>query len=676
MNTMGVFSIALFAALLSFAPGDVVINELHYNPLDGALDEFIELYNPTASPIDLKDYDFSAGLSFTFPSGTVIQPKGYLVLVRDPSRNVWRGKTYSKVGPYEGKLANDGEKITLRAPDGRVIDSLDYDDDPPWPRGADGYGASLERISPDLPSQDFHSWRASLTEGGTPGELNSVSGCPPRPVIVAIQFVPGYPISSEEVYVDVSLDGPELIHEVALRIEPWTNAQARPLITLPMSLVQQDGNIATYRALIAPYPSQTLVRVGVEVTRSDGKRVRLPHAAEPRPFESYFVYDGEIPSKLPILWIFPAQRTALLDTAGVVSGAVVKPVTSDRVLVYDGARVRNSLIDNSGRKIVFLKGEEYRGDRTINISPESPIHPNTGGPRSNHVEHIAFQIFRDLGVLTPRCDWYRVVENGQHTQCIATQQPNERFLAINGRDDTGNIYKVAYQEKNAFPNGYSSWTRYTKKTNVDEGDDDLIQLSDAIHSADPVARAKALRRFLVVEEVMAYSVAGVLISNWDGFFNNMFLCHNPPPIDRWECIPWDLDKTFGYTDGYPPHDTMFVEMPLTFPLDGRARLAAREPGPISKPFHMDEELNKEYLNCVRRELDGLFSINRVDRLAREAETVLLEDLELLEQHIGQERPVRRTQIQDAYSAIRTFVRLRQEYLWKHLPASVDDWAVK
>jgi hypothetical protein len=662
----------LCATLVSFAADSVIINELHYNPTDNDLDEFIELYNPTASPIDLKDYNFSAGLSYTFPLGTMIQPQSYLLVVRDPSRSTWRRTTYNKVGPYEGKLANDGEKITLRAPDGRIIDSLDYDDDPPWPRGADGYGASLERISPDLPSQDFHSWRASLREGGTPGEANSDSGSLPRPVITSIHFVPDRPISSEQVYVDVSLDSPELIRKVTLRVEPWTNTETKPLVTLPMSLVQQDTNIATFRAVVSPHPSQTLVRVGVEVTRSDGKTIRLPHAAEPRPFESYFVYDGEIPSMIPILWIFSPRSTALPDPARVVSGVVVKPVTSEQVLVHDGARVQNSLGDRSGRKIKFLRGEEYRGDRTINVMPEAPTAYTTAGPQSNHVEHIAFRLFKDFGVLTERCDWYRVVEDGQHTQRIAIEQPNEQFLAINGRDDTGNIYKIAYQEAKIFPNGYSNRTKYTKKTNVDEGDEDLFLFSNAIHSSDPEASAKALRTFLVVEEVMAYEVASVLMSNWDGFFNNMFLYHNPPPVDRWECIPWDLDKTFGYTDS----NHMFVEMPLAFPLNGQAAHAAREPGPISRPFHLDEELNAEYLNRLRKELNGLFSKERVGQLIQEAETLLLEDLSLLEQYTGQSRSTRRRNIQNSYNTMRTFLQLRHEYLWSQLPASVEDWALQ
>ena len=65
---------------------------------------------------------------------------------------------------------------------------------------------------------------------------------------------------------------------------------------------------------------------------------------------------------------------------------------------------------------------------------------------------------------------------------------------------------------------------------------------------------------------MGYEVALNLMSHWDGIKNNIFLYHNPEPADRWEIIPWDVDKTFGYTDS----DPMFWKMPIDFPLTGDA----------------------------------------------------------------------------------------------------------
>jgi len=160
------------------------------------------------------------------------------------------------------------------------------------------------------------------------------------------------------------------------------------------------------------------------------------------------------------------------------------------------------------------------------------------------------------------------------------------------------------------------------------------------------------------------------MSNWDGFHNNLFLYHNPPPIDRWECIPWDLDKTFGYANASSP---MFVRMPLTYPLDGRAEQSSREPGRISRPFHSDPELNAEYIRRVGRELDGLFSKERVGGMIDAVEDLLLRDLELIEQYTNQSGNTRRQQILNSYDTMRLFINLRHAYLRGVVPVPVEDW---
>jgi len=662
--------LVLLMSIPASAGEDVVINEIYYNPLENDLNEFIELYNPTTSPIDLDGYHFTAGITYTFPPGTTIEPEGYLVLARDPQAFIWWRDSSYKVGPYEGKLINSGERLTLAASDGRIVDSVTYRDFTPWPRGADGYGSSLERISPDLPSEDFHTWRGSLSENGTPGRRNSTIGVPPSPVVTAVEFTPQYPTSRDDVQVEVSLDGPELIQAVVLQYETLTNAST-PLISVktePMSLQREDPRTATFTGTIPAQDSQTLVRCNFRVTLDDGSEIVLPHTSEPRPFESYFVYNNEIPADLPILWMFTSRSSSKLpEDSRPITAAVIKEVDSDHVQVFDGARIYNS---RSGQKLKFLKYEEYRGDRTLNILPEVPRGGTTSGGQAPHVEHISHGLFEDFGVLTVRCDWFRVIEGNQHTQRLSIEQPNERFMEINDRDPNANIYKIAYNEPNRYPY-LPGRINYTKQTNTDEGVEDLYEFFGAINSDNPDLRAKALRRFLVVEEVMGYSVAGVLMSNWDGFFNNMFLIHNPPPIDRWECVPWDLDKTFGFTDS----DHMFVEMPLEFPLNGQARRASREPGPVSRPFHMDPEFNQEYLKRVRAALDGLFSIERVTGLMNEIETLLLDDLALLEEYTGQQRNGRREQIVESYDTMETFLHLRHDYLRDHLPAPVSDWTL-
>src|SRR5207237_9384162 len=54
---------------------DIVINELMYNPISGDdNDQFIELYNKGVSAVNLGGWQFLAGVTFSFPSNTWLNP--------------------------------------------------------------------------------------------------------------------------------------------------------------------------------------------------------------------------------------------------------------------------------------------------------------------------------------------------------------------------------------------------------------------------------------------------------------------------------------------------------------------------------------------------------------------------------------------------------------------------
>src|SRR4030095_4511830 len=58
--------------------GDVVINEVNYEPLDETLlEEFVEIYNAGGSSVDLSGWYFSEGIQYTFPQGASIAPGAY-----------------------------------------------------------------------------------------------------------------------------------------------------------------------------------------------------------------------------------------------------------------------------------------------------------------------------------------------------------------------------------------------------------------------------------------------------------------------------------------------------------------------------------------------------------------------------------------------------------------------
>ncbi len=161
-------------------PGVIAISELHYHPVttDPAApfyeDEFIELYNTSREPVDLSGWFFDQGVTFTFPELSVIDPLGFAVIARNPTRfaAMYPG-TAPVFGPYEGLLENDGEKVALRNREGHLADRVAYRDDAPWPENPDGLGPSLERTDYVNDGEQQWVWRASIPTGGTPGARNS-----------------------------------------------------------------------------------------------------------------------------------------------------------------------------------------------------------------------------------------------------------------------------------------------------------------------------------------------------------------------------------------------------------------------------------------------------------------------------------------------------------------------
>jgi len=154
------------------APGSIAFAELHYHPPSGDDLEWIELYNPMVFDMDLSGWSLDEGVSFTFEEGTLLPAGSFLGVAADPGLLETETGFAGALGPYEGRLANGGERIELHNNSGRLIDTVEYGDDDPWPVGADGSGFTLAKLDPDAASDHAEHWTVSTELGGTPGGSN------------------------------------------------------------------------------------------------------------------------------------------------------------------------------------------------------------------------------------------------------------------------------------------------------------------------------------------------------------------------------------------------------------------------------------------------------------------------------------------------------------------------
>ena len=152
--------------------GDIVINELMYDPISGNDDDqYIELYNKGTNTVSLSGWEFTSGVNFTFPNVT-LAPDGYLVVARNmtnlfakyPNLN-----TSNTVGNYIGKLSHNGELLalamrqTLYGTNTIYVeqDEVTYGTGGRWGEWTSGGGSSLELIDPHSNHRMAANWADS-----------------------------------------------------------------------------------------------------------------------------------------------------------------------------------------------------------------------------------------------------------------------------------------------------------------------------------------------------------------------------------------------------------------------------------------------------------------------------------------------------------------------------------
>lgn len=152
--------------------GDIVINELMYDPISGNdADQYIELYNKGTNTVNMAGWQFTEGVTFTFPAVS-IPPNGYLVVAKDMTNlfskylNLNSGNT---VGDYSGKLSHNGELLELDQPEslyGTNIlveeDEVSYGIGGRWGEWSSGGGSSLELIDPHANHRLAANWADSI----------------------------------------------------------------------------------------------------------------------------------------------------------------------------------------------------------------------------------------------------------------------------------------------------------------------------------------------------------------------------------------------------------------------------------------------------------------------------------------------------------------------------------
>lgn len=624
-------------SLLGFCgDGDVIINEIYYYPdSDLQLEEYVELYNRGASPVDVSGWSFTQGIQYSFPPGTNIAANGYLVIARDKS-TVQKISQGVVLGNFMGRLADTGEMVTLYTSKGAIADSVSYQDAPPWPTSPDGFGPSLERISPFAASSDPANWAGaknglsgSTSKLRTPGQKNSVYSENLPPFVRDVSWNPRCPKPNGNVNVQAHIVDEDGVVQVELHYQPVSiKNPSQSEKTLAMQRIAGLPVDGTWSTVVPGQVDRTLVRFWVKAIDGKGIERIYPAPTESRKTLTYFQYADTATSTIPITLLYDFGSSDNPDAFRSDSAFIIRYPDREGWDVFDYVNTTPRSRSGDGHDVRFVKHYEMDDMSSINIAFEAK-------PRYLLSEWLSYKVYHSLGVVAGKVDHYRLIRNdSDRGYYLMFEQPNKHFIARNGLNNEGNLYKLFWSYDRSVTAQQIS-NLHEKRTNLSLGKDDIIETVQTIHALTGRAQTVYIESNFDVNEFLSCYIGSQLISDWDGYFNNHYVYHDTEGSGLWYVFPWDKDKTWGDSDAYQsvlPYYN-FYDFPILFGAYGTAQSGTgsgtwwRPAGYFSGPILSNSDLRRQYLYRLQYVARNEFTIDRwipiIDDLEKRLEPEIL-----------------------------------------------------
>ncbi|MDW3176481.1 MAG: lamin tail domain-containing protein [Acidimicrobiia bacterium] len=544
-------AISVLASLFAVAPfigagaaeGDVVINEIYYNPpiTDDADAEFLELYNPGATAIDLTGYTLDdsgselAGTTLTLSgslaanSYAIITPVGYDAMARWGVEPI----AFAAFG-----LSGGGDSLTLRDSVGAIVDQLTYDDIAPWPTAADGAGPSAELIDSASDNSLGVSWAASVG-GPTPGMVNSVTVTPPSEPISGVVATPFEPAVGEPITVVATVPGgganPVLTYQI--------NFDGELSVTMFDDGTNQDvtANDGVFTAVIPGQSAGDLVRYRIVAPTTGDTYPSI----DARNYEGVVVDDpAEIPTGLVNMeWFIPE-----VDYNAMWADLAAKILIQGSVLAIDGVVYDNMAVkvrggnfalenfDKQGLSFDFAGGVNLnRPDIVPYPIDEFALSAERGWTYGR--TSSSWNLFYGAGFPEVSSQHVRVQRNGEFYGIFRFSEKLDGAWR-DAAGITGDFYKAV------IPGFADPATGFEKKQN-DENQQPVIDFSNGVKLPDGPAKTDFLYEELDIPSAVNFLAVTNLIGNFDTANQNFYLHQDTLGTDLWQLYPWDLTNTFS-----------------------------------------------------------------------------------------------------------------------------------
>ena len=599
-------------------PPRIVITEIMYHPIEEPefdrkgkpvldlsedIHEFIELHNFSQETVTLDNWRISGGIDYAFPEGTSLESGEFVVVARDPKRlaGIKEYKLAGKkvLGPYEGVLSNNGERVRVENAAGDTEDSVRYSAQFPWPIGADSIGAgpkwtgidpmdyqfrgsSLERINFSLPGDDPANWVASpLEKNATPGRPNHIARqrSMPLPIVTSVRAINrnGSIVISktDSVRIEAKLSDNKGVR--GLKLEYFYDNLEKEGETK----VQQEMTLSSgvWEHTLPKKTDRTLVRYRLLADFGKGSEIISPRPSDPYKWHAYFVMPRSTGSNRYFELMVPRVGTSQLaknmsanPRSGYRPARNVKPRgpwndTVHGILVHEGvvrdvyARWNGSFFRrNSGRnswKIRLPRYNRFDGQSDLMFTDK------------DNVTVAGHALYRALGLPTSNTEWIDVSINKRKMRRLLVEDHNDRMLERYHEDQmrrnpgtelepNGHIFKSSGILQNLGPYGRGDgsklpprdgWTSlqryewiYSSKNQDWKGHSELQELIDGLakHKNNRTQLRKWFQENWDMDALMSYIAVRNWMGTWDDTVHNFYFWRRAN--GRWGMLPWDFDN--------------------------------------------------------------------------------------------------------------------------------------
>jgi spore coat protein CotH len=303
-------------------------------------------------------------------------------------------------------------------------------------------------------------------------------------------------------------------------------------------------------------------------------------------------------------------------------------------LRFKGSYSLTSCFDATGRLIcpklsMKLKFSEYDPEKRFHGLKRLHLNSALGDKTLVH-ERLAYGLFRDMGIISPRTSYAVVTVNGNPQGLyIVVEDVDGRFTDDRFAEGNGNLYKEAWPQTEEV-----AYFDYHLETNQETASHGVFQaFARGMMTASDATLLDQLGQWTDVDYFTRYMAVDYAIANWDGittFYcgswgcgNHNYYMYQEESQPRFWIIPWDMNATFfleHWLGAILPWDDLNADCSQLIPTaDGQLTTRPAACDPVIRALALNRT---PYRDKVQELLDRYFVVARLDAQIDQASALL------------------------------------------------------